>query len=278
MRGSKTQEGFPAMDDLEASVACEIEWQTTLWNEDYVHAYDAAREVLAGLKDTGLRGYRALWYYLAGAAAEDAAMQGIAGFDAKARQAYGKAKEAAQGIPWLIALAQGEAPDASGAKEEADATLMLQIERLEGYLVGLGTLHNRDFSARESEIRNGLAAAKTFELAQQKLREHLGFSAGKEESDASPDPWWMIGDQVIVFEDHAGANEGVVLDATKARQVASHPDWIRSNVPGTEEATQACSSNARSPAASAASRWRAVSDDRLRKLTTSVLSASLSLR
>ena len=64
---------------------------------------------------------------------------------------------------------------------------------------------NRDFAARESEIRNGLATAKTFELAQQKLGEHLGFSAGKEESDASPDPWWMIGEKVIVFEDHAGA-------------------------------------------------------------------------
>ena len=47
----------------------------------------------------------------------------------------------------------------------------------------------------------------------------------------------MIGDKVIVFEDHAGAKEGAVLDATKARQVASHPAWIRSNVPGAETAT-----------------------------------------
>lgn len=237
MRSSKTQEGFPAMDDLEASVACEIGWQTALWNEDNVQAYDAARDVLSSLKDVGLRGYRALWYYLAGAAAERAAAQGVAGFDAKARQAFGKAKEAAQGIPWLIALAQGDAPEVAGVKVAADPTLMLQIERLEAYLVGLGTLHNRGFTARESEIRNGLATAKSFEMAQQKLGEHLGFSAGKEESDASPDPWWMIGDKVIVFEDHAGAKEGVVLDATKARQVASHPAWIRSNVPGTEKAT-----------------------------------------
>lgn len=237
MRSSKTQEAFPAMDDLAASVSCEIAWQTALWNEDYVQAHDAARDVLAGLKDAGLRGYRALWFYLAGAAAERAAAQGVTGFDIKARQAYGKAKEAAQGIPWLIALAQGDSPEGAGDRSAADPALMLQIERLEAYLEGLGTLHNRDFAARESEIRNGLATAKGFELAQQKLGEHLGFSAGKEESDASPDPWWMIGDKVIVFEDHAGAKEGAVLDATKARQVASHPAWIRSNVPGAETAT-----------------------------------------
>lgn len=237
LRSAKTREGFPAMDDLADAVASEIEWQTALWNEDYVQAHDAARDVLAVLRNAELRGYRALWFYLAGAAAQRAAAQGVAGFDAKARQAYGKAKEAAQGIAWLIALAQGDAPEPGDAKAAADATLMLQIERLEGYLAGLGTLHNRDFAARESEIRNGLATAKAFELAQQKLGEHLGFSAGKEESDASPDPWWMIGDKVIVFEDHAGAKEGAVLDATKARQAASHPEWIRANVLGTEKAT-----------------------------------------
>ncbi len=237
MRSAKTQEGFPAMDDLETSVACEIAWQTALWNGDYVQAYDAARDVLSRLNDAGLRGYRALWYYLAGAVAERAAALGIAGFEVKARQSFGKAKEAAQGIPWLIALAQGDAPEVTSAKAAAEATLMLQIERLEAYLVGLGTLHNRDFAARESEIRNGLATAKNFEMAQQWLGEHLGFSAGKEESDASPDPWWMVGDKVIVFEDHAGAKVGVVLDAHKARQAASHPAWIRLNVPGTETAT-----------------------------------------
>lgn len=237
LRSTKTQEGFPAMDELAASVASEIEWQTATWNEDYVRAHDAARDVLAGIGGAGLRGYRALWFYLAGAAAERASAQGVPGFDAKARQAYGKAKEAAQGIPWLVALARGDATESGGAAAAADADLMLQVERLEVYLAGLGTLHNRAFAARESEIRNGLALAKTFEQAQEKLGEHLGFSAGKEESDASPDPWWRIGDKVIVFEDHAGAKEGVVLDATKARQAASHPEWIRAKVPGTESAT-----------------------------------------
>lgn len=236
-RSEAKQQDFPAMDELAESVAKEIEWQTAMWNQDYENAHDAAREVLAGLNDAGLRGYRALWFYLAGAAAERAAAEGVAGFDIKARQAYRRAKEAALGIPWLVALARGSATAAEAAEATKDAALMLQVERLEVYLAKLGTLHNRDFTARESEIRTGLASAKTFERAQLLLGEHLGFAAGKKESDASPDPWWMIADQVIVFEDHAGAKEDAVIDATKARQAASHPDWIRANVAGAQAAT-----------------------------------------
>jgi hypothetical protein len=236
-RSEAKQKDFPAMEELADSVAKEIEWQTAMWNQDYERAHDAAREVLAGLNDTGLRGYRALWFYLAGATAECAAAEGVAGFDVKARQSYRRAKEAAQGIPWLVALARGAATEAEATKATQDAALMLQVERLEVYLARLGTLHNRDFTARESEIRSGIASAKTFERAQFLLGEHLGFAAGKKESDASPDPWWMIADQVIVFEDHVGAKKGVIIDATKARQAASHPDWIRANVPGTESAT-----------------------------------------
>ena len=63
------------------------------------------------------------------------------------------------------------------------------------------------------------------------LGRHLGFEAGKEESDASPDPWWSAGDVTIVFEDHANAEPKATISATKARQAASHPDWIREHVP-----------------------------------------------
>ena len=69
-------------------------------------------------------------------------------------------------------------------------------------------------------------------MAQVLLGEHLGFEAGKRETNASPDPWWRIGDVAIVFEDHANAGPEAVIDATKARQAASHPDWLREHVPG----------------------------------------------
>ena len=40
-----------------------------------------------------------------------------------------------------------------------NGTVMLQIERLEARFAKLGMLHNRDFSAREREIREGLKSA-----------------------------------------------------------------------------------------------------------------------
>ncbi len=61
------------------------------------------------------------------------------------------------------------------------------------------------------------------------LGEMLGFRAGKHESDASPDPWWIAGNFCLVFEDHSDAQPTSALGATKARQVAGHPNWVREN-------------------------------------------------
>ena len=232
MRESVSQLEFPAMDQLAAIVPNEIAWQAAIWNEDYVSAYEAAREVLGGLSDAGLRGYRALWHYLAGSAAERASSEGEPGFDGNAKQQFKKAKESAAGIPWLIALARGSKTEPS-VIDSNHAVVQLQVEQLETHLANLGTLHNRTFSAFEKRIRVGLQAAGTFEQAQVLLGQHLGFNAGKKEVDASPDPWWIIGSIAIVFEDHANAKgEGSTIDATKARQAASHPDWLREHVAG----------------------------------------------
>ncbi|WP_329839703.1 DEAD/DEAH box helicase [Stenotrophomonas geniculata] len=235
-REAAIQLEFPAMDQLDGAVSHEVSWQMSLWNEDYAKAYEAAREVLGVLNDDRLRGYRALWHYLAGASAELAAADGEPGFDAHARVQYRKAKEASVGIPWLIGLARGAA--APSAEEQDQTVVMLQVEQLEAQLVKLGTLHNREFSRREREIREGLEDGDTFERAQVMLGEHLGFSAGKRETDASPDPWWIVGNIAIVFEDHANAKgETAVIDATKARQAASHPNWMREHVPAAVDAS-----------------------------------------
>jgi hypothetical protein len=235
-RDKATQAEFPAMADLASAVRHEIAWQRALWEGDYAKAYDAAREVLGMLTDPGLRGYRALWHYLAGSSAGLAAADGDTALDASARAQFRQAKEASSGITWLVGLARGDG-SAPSAEERAHTTVMLQVERLEAYLQELGTVHNRAFSAREKKIREGLATGAGFEFAQVLLGEHLGFEAGKKEEDASPDPWWRIGDIAFVFEDHANAGANAVIDATKARQAGSHPEWLREHVPGTAGAT-----------------------------------------
>ena len=57
----------------------------------------------------------------------------------------------------------------------------------------------------------------------------LAIPVGKHESDASPDPWWTAGPFCIVFEDHSDAKGGSALGASKARQAAGHPKWMREN-------------------------------------------------
>jgi hypothetical protein len=116
---------------------------------------------------------------------------------------------------------------------EDKSTLFGQLERVEALLEHNGTLHDANFNILEKQILDGLSSADSglFERAHVRLGESLGFAAGKKESDASPDPWWIAGKICFVFEDHAGALPTSALSATKARQVSTHPDWIRANVP-----------------------------------------------
>lgn len=98
---------------------------------------------------------------------------------------------------------------------------MLQVEKIESLLELLGTAHDRNFVERERQIIEGFEDGETFEEAHKLLGEHLGFDAGKIETTGSPDPWWQCGEQCIVFEDHANAQDTSSLSITKARQVAS---------------------------------------------------------
>ena len=106
------------------------------------------------------------------------------------------------------------------------------VQRLERRLDELGTMHDQKFAALEKSILEGIGQteAKAFERAQRDLGALLGFEADNAETDAAPDPWWVVdGSLCFVFEDYTEATTDR-LGAVKARQVASHPNWIRSNV------------------------------------------------
>ncbi len=231
-RASAIQEEFPAMDELADIVGHEIKWQKAVWSGDYSKAYEVSREILGKLVNPSLRGYRALWHYLAGSSADLASSMDHVDFTVQAAEQFKRAKEAAAGIPWLVSLSH-RLIDEKSEKDKEDELNIKQIEALEDYLYSLGLAHNRKFSERETAIREGLRSERDFEQAHKMLGEHLGFSSGKVEADASPDPWWQLGDVVLIFEDHANANpETACVDATKARQAASHPNWVREHVQG----------------------------------------------
>ncbi len=233
-RDEATQEPLPSIGQLEAGVGDELRYQSSMWQEDFVTALSMAEAVLSNYTDPGLRGYRALWHYLAGSAAELATKFGQGNFDTRALEHFRKAKAAATMLPWLVKLA-GPRLTSTEAPPSQQQLVAEQVERLESYLIQIGLSNERRYAAVERDILEGLGSPEHFEQAHLKLGLLLGFEARKVEEDASPDPWWRSSGICLVFEDHAGAENGII-DATKARQAASHPAWIRANAPDITDA------------------------------------------
>jgi hypothetical protein len=228
-RDAATQEKPSGVGQLQAVVAAEINYQKNLWQKHYEGAVENAGQVLAGLTDTSLQGYRALWNYLAGSAAAYGESSGVAGMKVRARTHFAAARDAAGAIRWLANLARFR-PELVAASPD-DSALQLQIERLEALLLRLGTKHEARYAQVEKSIVAGLksADATEFEVAHCELGKMLGFEAARHESDASPDPWWIAGKYCLVFEDHSGALVSSSLGADKARQAAGHPNWMLAN-------------------------------------------------
>lgn len=232
LREQSVQEAFPAMEELEEAVQDEVDFQKRLWQGDYEEALRCGEQVLSKLNLPDLRGYRALWHYLAGSAAWRRANEGGSGLQAKARVHFSDAKKAAQGIRWLVRLSDYQ--DSANPVDDDNSILLEQIERVETVLEGFGITQDRKFARSEKEIIEGLSSKDRgpFERAHKNLGRLLGFESDNVEFDGSPDPWWIVGNLCFVFEDHAGAQDESVLDVKKARQVSSHPAWMKANIAG----------------------------------------------
>lgn len=229
LRANAEQAEFPVVSELQSAVNKEIDYQKALLSNDFIGALSSAESVLAKLTSPELKGYRALWCYLAGSACWLLFKEGSTTHESRAREYFKQAKKATSDIAWLSKLAIFTAEPKQFDQE--DFLLDKQIEHIESVLADLGTLHMKKFDAQEKMILEGLADADTFENAHKSLGTMLGFEAGKEESEGSPDPWWIIEDLCFVFEDHADAQTDSSLATKKARQTASHPNWIKENLP-----------------------------------------------
>lgn len=230
IRTQKNKIAFSGIDELEACVSAEIDYVKALWGCDYEEALSKSENILGKLNASELKGYRALWEYLAGSAAYMADNEGHGEYKIKAREHFTRSKKAAKNIPWLVGLSRyTNNIESNTGDDDINILLMKQVEGIESLLSTLGSMHDRKLMQREVKIRDGLNSDVLFEEAHRLLGEHLGFDARKVEDDASPDPWWQIENICFVFEDHANA-ESDTLSATKARQVSTHPNWMKENV------------------------------------------------
>jgi len=72
---------------------------------------------------------------------------------------------------------------------------------------------------------------RAFEEGHERLGRLLGFDVGNSDDEGAPDPWWVVDESLcFVFEDHAEGKKDTRFSVNKARQAASHPNWIRSEL------------------------------------------------
>ena len=129
--GKYQQAALPAMDELAIVVEQEVIYQEAMWNRDYAGALAAARIILGSLHHPELRGYRALWHYLAGSAAlflsttpGDAQAQA-------AREQFRGAKDAAPTVSWLNTLARAVGAISVPEIAAQSGETLKQVEALE---------------------------------------------------------------------------------------------------------------------------------------------------
>lgn len=218
-------------EDLSKASLHELRYVNAMWAADFVAALQHARDTLGCLTNPKLKGYRALWYYLAGSAAWLAHQAGLNSADKTAREFFEAAQKAERSLSWLGGLTRlGLAPDHS--VDDMDYELSQNVERIEAMFDRLGSLNDHRFSRFEVELREKISIneAKHFEQGHVMLGQLLGFDAGNRNDDASPDPWWRSSEKFcIVFEDYTDA-EGDAVPAKKARQAFSHPNWVKSEL------------------------------------------------
>lgn len=233
LRAGMTQKTLAATQELADATAAELSYQYALWNGDYTRALEHCRTIIGKLNHTDLRGYRALWLYLAGASAWLAHRNGQLDTDEIAKDYFRKAQAAAPVLRWLAGLGTEKAEPSRDLPVEP--RLIAIVERLESVFESMGTVHDRKYDAEESAILGLLlqnSDGRAFEHGHKRLGDFLGYSAGNSSEEAAPDPWWIADDSLcLVFEDHAEGKPETVFSVTKARQAALHPQWLRNKFP-----------------------------------------------
>ena len=242
-RDGLSQAAMPAADALAKTVANEVKYQNSMWNEHYEEALARANDVLAELGGDQLRGYRALWAYLAGNAAHLLSVDNIS-FANVARTHYAGAAGAANTLPWLKQLGRLSPSAKIGRPTNGPSpSIGDSVEVFEAELASFGKSNSGRLEKHFAEIRSGLGAygSKAFEEAQVKVGRLLGCFADNSDEQGAPDPWWVFGDAGIVFEDYTDTGANPVISKAKTLQASGHPNWLRGRFPHVSFSVVVCS-------------------------------------
>ncbi len=237
-RDELTQSPIPSASPLGNSVVHEVKFHDALWSGDFDSALSSAKDVLACLAGGhNLKGYSALWNYLAGSAAYQANQTQIA------QEHFSAAFSCVSTLPWLKQIQKL----VSNQEQEVPVDIIYgeRIERIEGVLEKFGKSGSAKIEKYFQDIRQGLSSpeSKPFEEAQVKLGRLIGFESGNTERSGDPDPWWIFGRQGVVFEDYTATGENPVVSKEKTLQAKAHPDTLAVEHPGVKFSVILCSTS-----------------------------------
>ncbi len=237
-RDALVRTDIPSTEQLKNAVEHEIKFHDALWSGDFDSALSSAKDVLARLAGGhNLKGYSALWNYLAASVAYQAEKPMIA------QEHFSAAFLCVGTLPWLKQLQKFIS--AQNQKVDVDIVYGERIERIEGILEQFGKSGSVKIDKYFQSIRDGLSNSKSepFEKAQVDLGRMLGFDSGKTEGAGSPDPWWILGRQGIVFEDYTATGDNPIVSKEKTLQAKAHPDTLASQHPGVTFSVVLCSTS-----------------------------------
>lgn len=202
----------------------EIELQYCLWKKDYMQAFEVIQQIISELDAPALRGYKCFWQYLGGSVGRKLG----SGYSKIARQLFKDAANGNLGVTWLAKLAEIERSDGD---EEPNDLFYDVVDRMEEQICG--TKSGKRFEASVAEVLRGINedGGTSFEKSHVRLGKMLGYIAENPQGDSTPDPYWIINDDIcIVWEDKIYDSESKKIPTVDVTQAKRHEDWIKENI------------------------------------------------
>lgn len=218
--------------DLLSSSKYEVKFQYALWREDYAQAIIYIEKILNYLKSNHLKGYRGYWYYMYSYCNYLLYKQGNLSNKAIAEKYLNSAASCSDSVKWFKNLIPNNEYAITSDIEKNDYLLDI-LDNIEDQILKYGTRNNNKFEDKVSNIINLLNSSdgNKFEEGHNELGKFLGYTSINPPGDSSPDPYWIINENIcVVSEDKIYEESTKKIPTNHVRQAGSHKLWIKENV------------------------------------------------
>lgn len=212
-------------EQLKKASKYEVKAQYDLWKKNYKSVISNIERIVDVVSDKSLKGYKGFWYYMAGCSANILYENGDSRYKRIAQDYFEKASKNTSSITWFNNLIED-----SNENDKINHFVTDSIERLEKKLIEYAKYSQGKFIEYTKKILESLMSddGDEFEKGHLKLGEILGYISSNPKGDSTPDPYWIINNNLcIVTEDKIYKDEKKAIPTKHVRQALTHETWIR---------------------------------------------------